>query len=239
MEGQARFEGTRWSVVSAARQGGSPAAEKALSELCRTYWFPLYAYVRHRGCSHHEAEDITQGFFCHLLSKDGLASVDREKGKFRSFLLSSVRHYLSNVRVREAAAKRGGGHETLSIDMTDADGRAKWEPVDPDSHERLYDRDWAVAVLSGVMRSLEDDYQARDRAEVFKALRPFVGDADRHASYASAATQLGTTEGNVKVQVHRLRRRFGEHLREQVRHTVSTEAEIDGELRHLMACFSE
>jgi DNA-directed RNA polymerase specialized sigma24 family protein len=233
------FEGTRWSVVLRARAGGdTPAAEAALAELCQAYWYPLYAFVRRGGIPHHEAQDLTQGYFLHLIGRDGLATVDPAKGRFRSFLLASLKHFLAHERDRAQALKRGGGQAPLPIDVSDGESRYAIEPADERTPEAAYERLWAMAVLDAALADLQQEYGGRGKADVFAALQPFLGGADAADSYASAARALQATEGNVKVMVHRLRRRFGELLRARVAHTVPSESEIDEELHYLMSCFA-
>ena len=236
---QMSFQGTRWSVVIAAKGKDSPDAERALSALCAIYWYPLYAFVRRSGCSHHKAEDMTQGFFCKLLSKDGLVNVDPEKGKFRTFLLVSMKHFLANERERAQAIKRGGDVTFLSIDMTDGEGRYEWEPVDSVTPDVLYERSWAMTLLNSVLMNLKTEYEAKGKTETFEALEHFVSGSSSVSSYAEVANLLKTSEGNIKVLVHRIRRRFGDILRERVANTVESESEIDGEITHLMSCFGK
>jgi RNA polymerase sigma-70 factor (ECF subfamily) len=238
MQAQASFQGTRWSVVIAARDKAAPGGDKALSELCRIYWYPLYAYVRASGHGHHQAEDMTQGFFLHLLGKDGLSRVDPGKGKFRSFLLVSMKHYLANEWERASAAKRGGGLAPLSIDMALGESKYQWEPAAPATPEVLYERSWALTVLDGVLKDLKGEYENKGKAETFDALERFVSCTEPEKSYAQVAAELKTSEGNVKVLVYRLRRRFAEILREHVADTVESDREIDEEIRCLMACFA-
>jgi RNA polymerase sigma-70 factor (ECF subfamily) len=233
------FQGTRWSVVIRARDGDSRAAEAALSELCRTYWYPLYAFVRRCGHAHHEAEDLTQGFFLHLIGKNGLAHVDPAKGKFRSFLLASVKHFLSNERDRAQALKRGGGEAPAPIDTAGGEDRYRREPADDRTPEDAYERMWAMTLLNETLADLQREYRDKGKADVWETLQPFLGGgAGPGDSYAGAARALRTTEGNVKVLVHRFRRRFGELLRDRVAHTVPSEPDVDEEIRHLMSCFA-
>jgi len=239
MHAQASFQGTRWSVVIAAQDKDSPDAEKALSELCAIYWYPLYVFVRRSGCSHHEAEDMTQGFFQNLLGKDGLANVDPKKGKFRSFLLVSMKHFLANERDRAKAIKRGGDITFLSIDMTAGEGRYEWEPVDSVTPDVLYERSWAMTLLDTVLMDLKAEYKIKGKTEIFEALEHFVSGSSPVTSYSEVAQLLETSEGNIKVLVHRIRRRFGDILRGHVAHTVESESEVDQEIRHLMSCFGK
>jgi len=235
---QAVFQGTRWSVVLNARGKESRVVQTALSELGRMYWYPLYVFARGFGHSHHEAEDLTQGFFEHLISKDGLANVGPEKGRFRSFLLSSMKHFMANERDRARALRRGGAHSVVSIDMPDAEGRYGCEPVDDLTPRDMYDRSWATTLLRDALNDLEQEYRARGKEVVFDALREFVTESGRGNSCADVGQSLKMSEGHVKVLIHRHRRRFGRLLRDRVAQTVQTEQDIDDEIRYLMSCFT-
>lgn len=223
------FAATRWTVVLTAGQSPSPQAGRALEELCRTYWYPLYAYVRRRGYDSHEAEDLTQDFFARLLAKNYLADVSREKGKFRSFLLASLKHFLANEWDRAQAKKRGGGHTIISLD---AETRYRQEPMDELSADKLLDRQWAIALLDQVLVRL-----ASEQVAGFEHLKVYLTAGTEAVPYTEVAVKLGTTEGAVKVAVHRLRRRYRKLLREEIAHTVASPAEIDDEIRHLFAVF--
>jgi RNA polymerase sigma factor (sigma-70 family) len=233
-----RFAATRWTVVLTAGHGPSPQAGRALEELCRTYWYPLYAYVRRRGHSPHEAEDLTQEFFARLLAKNYLADVHREKGKFRSFLLASLKHFLANEWDRARAAKRGGGQPHLSLDIQTAETRYRSEPADDLTAEKLLDRQWALAFLDRVLSRLQDEFVADGKGKQFAELKVWLTEGKGATSYAEVASRLGTTEGAAKVAVHRLRRRYRELLREEISDTVATPAEIEEEIRHLFAAFA-
>ncbi|HVM61987.1 MAG TPA: sigma-70 family RNA polymerase sigma factor [Verrucomicrobiae bacterium] len=232
-----RFAATRWTVVLTAGQGASPQAGRALEQLCRAYWYPLYAYVRRRGYDVHEAEDLTQEFFARLLAKNYLAGVDPSKGKFRSFLLASLKHFLANEWDRAHAAKRGGGQPLLPLDTQSAETRYRQEPADELTAEKLLERQWALALLDQVLDRLQAEFAADGKSEQFDQLKLFLTEGKGATSYAAMATKLGTTEGAVKVAVHRLRRRYRELLREEIAHTVASPAEIDEEIRHLFAAF--
>ena len=235
--GAGAFAGTRWSIVVKARSKDWDVAGKALSELCSIYWYPLYAFARRSGRNHHEAEDITQGLFLHLIGKDGLNSVDPRKGKFRSFLLIAMKHFMANEWHRSQAQKRGGGKTIVSIDMALGEGRYENEPVDTVKPEVLYDRGWAMTVLQTCINDLEEEYGSKGKHEVFSLLKDRIVGETRAVPYSVLAGELNMTEGNVKISIHRLRRRFGEILRDHVSHTVESESEIDEELRYLMSCF--
>lgn len=205
-----------------------------MEELCGTYWYPLYAYVRRCGYDSHEAEDLTQEFFARLLAKNYLADVDRAKGKFRSFLLASLKHFLANEWDRAQAKKRGGGHTIISLD---AETRYRQEPMDELSADKLLDRQWAIALLDQVLARLGAEYADAGKSEVFEQLKNSLTGNRDSIPYAAIAAKLDTTEGAVKVAVHRLRQRYRKLLREEIAHTVASPAEIDEEIRHLFAAF--
>lgn len=217
----------------AARDADEPAARDALSCLCKAYWYPLYAYIRRAGHSADAAQDLTQEFFTRLLERDFLAAVDRSRGRFRSFLLASCRHFLSNERDRERAQKRGGGRPVLSFQATDAETRYSREPVDDMTPDRLFERRWALTLLDRVLDRLCAEFHARGKTDQFEYLRRYlVGDSDAPA-YAEVARHLDSTPGAVKVLVHRLRQRYRELLREEIAPTVDTPDQVDEELRQL------
>ena len=234
-----QFAATRWTMVLTARRDQSPQATRALEELCQLYWFPLYAYVRRRGHDPHEAEDLTQEFFARLLAKNYLADADREKGKFRSFLLASLKHFLANEWDRVHAQKRGGRHPHISLDVRDAETRYQSEPADELSPDKLLDRQWAVAMLDQVLARLGAEYAADGKADVFEQLKNSLTGAKESIPYATIAANLGTTEAAIKVAVHRLRQRYRRLLREEIAHTVATPADINEELHHLFSAFSD
>jgi RNA polymerase sigma-70 factor (ECF subfamily) len=205
-----------------------------MGDLARLYWFPLYAYLRRKGHSPSEAEDLVQGFFARLLEKDALDAVDRSKGKFRSFLLASLKNFLSNERDKTQAAKRGGGRAMLSLDALDAEKRYAAQPVDEMTPERVFDRRWALAVLEQVLARLRQDYLARNQAEIFSALEHLLIGSDG-ATYGQIAGQLRMSESAVKVAAHRLRRRYRELLRQEIAQTVSEPRMVDEEIRQLLA----
>ena len=219
------FQQTRWSVIARAQGRDPAAAERALTELCLAYWYPVYSFVRRSGRGHHEAEDLTQGFLAHLIGGDGLAGVDRGKGKFRSFLLASAKNFLANERERAAARKRGGGCAVVSLDAAADEGRYLQEPADTATPESAYERNWALAVLGDTLNALRQEYVAAGKGVLFDALRGFLEGADPDRSYADAARSLQVSEGNVKSSVHRIAA-FGAVLRAQVAHTVESDSEI-------------
>jgi DNA-directed RNA polymerase specialized sigma24 family protein len=231
------FATTHWSLVVAARDRAEPGADDALAALCALYWYPLYAYIRRRGHGANEAHDLTQGFFTRLLKKDFLAAVDREKGKFRSFLLAACNHFLANERDRARACKRGGGRRVLSFNAADAEGRYLAEPADDLTPERLFERRWALALLQQVMTRLRDEFEARGKGRLFDRLRGFLV-GEKGAGYRRAADELGLSEGAIKVAVHRLRQRYRELLHEEIGRTVGGADEVEEEVRALFAALA-
>jgi RNA polymerase sigma factor (sigma-70 family) len=229
--GAARFQTTHWSVILRAGQG----AEEALLRLCRNYWTPLYAYTRRRGHPAHEAEDLTQSFFAHVLENRGFATVAPSKGRFRTFLLVSLKHFLDNEARKDRALKRGGDRFFVSWDALPPGARDAVEPFEQLPPEKLYDRQWALTLVSRVMKQLQKEYDAARKREVFDCLKGSLTGEAGTTSYQEIARELNMTEGAVKVSAHRLRRRFGELLREQIGRTVSDPGEIHDELREILA----
>ncbi len=228
------FVTTRWSVVLAAGLSSSEESEQALSHLCRAYWYPLYAFVRRQGRSPQDAEDLTQSFFAHLLEKKALGGVAKEKGKFRSFLLASLKNFLANDWDRQHAAKRGGKHSIISLDDDSAEDRYLREPSHDLTPEKQFEQSWALMILETVLQQLRKQYTASGKAHLFQALQEhLIG--DDNASYASAAAELGMKEGAVRMVALRMRRHFGYLLRSEIAHTVADPAQLEEELRHLVA----
>lgn len=229
------FATTHWSVVLLAGQRELPQAAEALECLCRAYWYPLYVFVRRQGNSPEVAQDLTQDFFCRLLEKNYLAKADPDCGKFRTFLLRSLKHFLVNEWKRAGRLKRGGGLEFLSIDTNEAENRYAAEvPAEPNP-DAEYEMRWAVTLIEHVLTALRQEFSAADKAALFEELKGFIWGDKSNASYMQIAAHLNLTEGNVKVAVHRLRRRFRELLRAEVANTVARPEDIDGELRHLIS----
>jgi RNA polymerase sigma factor (sigma-70 family) len=228
------FLTTHWSLVSAAGKDDTKAALDALEALCRAYWYPLYAYVRRRGHAAPDAQDLTQGFFAKLLSSDGLSHLDRRKGRFRAFLLASLKHYLTNQWDHATAQKRGGGTETIALDAVSAENRYDLEPVDEFSPERLYERRWALTVIDQVLAALTQEYATLGNATLFTQLRPTLPGGTKAPKYADIAARTGMSEGAVKVAVHRLRQRFRRLLQEQIAATVAAPEDVEDEVRHLL-----
>jgi RNA polymerase sigma-70 factor (ECF subfamily) len=228
-----RFATTRWSMVLAAGRSSSPKSQSALAELCETYWYPLYAFVRRKGYEAHDAQDLTQGFFALLLERNDVQSVRRERGKFRAFLIASLQHYLANEHDRRNARKRGGGRKLFSLDFAAAENRYSAEPADRRTPEDAYARQWALTLLERVQASLRDELAQQGKAAQWDRLHVFLAGDKATPLYSEAAVALGMTEGAVKTAVHRLRRRFGEQLRREIAETVSDPSAVDGELQEL------
>jgi len=229
----ARFPTTQWSVVLAARAGGSTAGREALESLCGAYWYPLYAYARSRGHDAEAARDLTQGFFTHLLERDFLQPVAPEKGRFRAFLLASFKNFLSHERERAQALKRGGTTVTVSMDGGEAEGRYRLEPADRLTPEQLFERRWGLTIMERAMQRLET--ASASRPAQFDKLRGYLTGAEADVAYREVAVELGLSEGAVKTAVHRLRKEYGRLLREEIAATLVDRDELDDELRHLLA----
>lgn len=227
------FATTRWSLVLTARDPKSAQAAEALENLCRTYWYPLYAFVRRQGCSPHDAQDLVQGFFGHLLSHDFLRGLSRDKGRFRAFLLVAMKNFLKDQRDKARAQKRGGGRPVISLDEMQAEERYRHEPADDLNSENIFERRWALMVLELALNRLRAEFDAAGKLALFEILRKFHGDETDAPSYAEAAAQLGMPENTLKSHVLRFRRRYRELLCEEVAHTVATPGEVAEELRHL------
>ena len=232
------FATTHWSVVLAAGQNRSDGAAKALEELCRTYWYPLYAYLRRKGYSEHDAQDLTQGFIFQLLERRSLEKVQPEKGKFRSFLLASLNYFLADVRDRTNAQKRGGGQELISLDFARAEEWYQIEPADRQNPETIYERGWAMTLLDEVLAKLARDFEDAGKGAVFSLLQPFLVEGSRGDSYRDVAVKTGLSEEAVKKSVQRMRQRYYELFRKEIAQTVASPAEIDAELRHLCTVLS-
>jgi RNA polymerase sigma factor (sigma-70 family) len=237
--GGAQFTPTHWSVVlAAADQTDTLHARDALEKLCRNYWLPIYVFVRRQGHSAHDAQDLTQEFFARLLEKNFLAGVQREKGRFRSFLLASVKHFLANEWDKARAQKRGGGQVPISIDADLAENSFGLEAVDTLTADRIFERRWALALLDLVLRHLREEYTRDGKGKQFNELKSTLTEGSRTVPYAEIATRLGASEGAVKVAVHRLRQRYRELLRAEISDTVANAAEVDDEIRNLFAALA-
>jgi RNA polymerase sigma-70 factor (ECF subfamily) len=232
---QREFTTTHWSVVLAAGRTSSPEATEALETLCHRYWYPLYAYVRRRGYGPQDAEDLTQGFFARLLAKNYVGQADRERGKFRTFLLSALNHFLADEWDRAHRLKRGGGQPLLSLDAAAAEERYTREPVDQFDAAKLFERRWATTLLERAMARLEQEYAERDQNQHFEGLRAFLVGDGGEATYAQAAPRLGLTVAAMKMAVSRMRARCRELLREEIAQTVAGPREAEEEYRALVA----
>jgi len=229
----AAFVTTHWSVVLTAGRSDTTRARAALARLCQTYWYPLYAYVRRRGYSGVDAEDLTQGFFAQLLERQSLASADPSRGRFRSFILTTMNHFLATEREKARAQKRGGGAPILSLDLAAAERRYDLEPADDSSPDKVFDKQWALALLNEVVSRLENEYRLDDKPALFAALKETLAGTRESQPYAVLAARLGMKEGAVKVAVHRLRKRYRELLQEEIANTVASPEEVQEEMRHL------
>ncbi len=229
---QHRFATTHWSLVVAAGKNADPAAHEALTTLCEDYWYPLYAYIRRRGYQPAEAQDLAQGFFLQLMERNVVQAADQARGRFRSFLLGSLDHYVANQWRHDQAQKRGSGR-IRSLDVEEGERRYRLEPADAMTPERIYERRWAMTLLNKAVESLRDEYLQSSKLHVFEALKAYLGGQESTVPYRDLAEQLGTSEGAVKVAVHRLRQRCRDSLRRTIANTVATEEEIDEELRYL------
>jgi RNA polymerase sigma-70 factor (ECF subfamily) len=237
--GAARFHTTRWSIVRAAGQRSSPDAAAALATLCGVYWYPLYAYVRRKGHSPDDAQDLTQSFFARLLEKNVAGKADCSRGKFRSFLLASLDHFLANEWRRGAAYMRGGGRFAVSLDFADGETRYRLELTHELTAERIYQRRWALTLLEGTLTKLRDEFAEGGKLDVFEHLKPYLGGNENTVPYRQIAEALDKTEGAIKVAVHRLRERCRELLRSEIAQTVSSPEEVDEELRDLFEAVAQ
>ena len=236
--GQPAFVTTHWSVVVAAGRNDTARARDALARLCQTYWHPLYAYVRRLGHSPPDAQDLTQEFFARLLEKNYLAGADESRGRFRSFLLASLKHFLANEWDKASAQKRGGGQTLIPIDFNAAETSCCFEPADNTTPEKIFERRWALTLLDQVLRRLRAEHVRDGKEKLFEQLKSTLTEASRSVAYAEIARRLDTTEGAVKVAVHRLRQRYREVLRAEIAETVASPGEVEDELRNLFAALS-
>jgi RNA polymerase sigma-70 factor (ECF subfamily) len=228
------FATTHWSVVLAAGQAASPDARTALETLCRTYWLPLYSYVRRRGYDPHDALDLTQGFFALLLERNDFAIADPQRGRFRSFLLASLNHFLANEHPRASAAKRGGGCVIISLDDDSAEQRYGSELLTELSPDKLYEQRWAMAVMLQGLADLQREMENSGKGKHFQELKDFLTREPSPGEYDRVGAILRISAGTVAVAVHRLRQRYRELVRAAVAETVSSPAEIDDEMRYLL-----
>ena len=236
--GKQRFATTHWSVISAAGKSSSPQQKQALETLCQSYWFPLYAYLRRRGYDTHQAEDLTQAFFAHILEKKDLGTADPKCGKFRSFLLVRLKYFLSDERDRAQAKKRGGGKKVLSLSIQNAEGQYALEPAIQLSPEMLFEKSWALTVLERTMGRLEAEMAEKNKQKLFDFLKVYLTTDNDVIPYQDMAAELKMTEGSVRVAVHRLRRQYRKLLRDEVAQTVGDEDQIDEEMGCLFAALA-
>jgi len=229
------FTTTHWSAVLLAGGERSAEADRALEDLCRAYWYPLYAYVRRQGYSSEDAQDLVQDFFARLLKRNYLRLADRNRGHFRTFMLTSLKHFLINEWSKANRGKRGGGQKVLSLDEEMAESRFAAEPAVDRPPDTLYDSGWAAILLDRALTALHTEFEQSGKQDLFNSLKVFVWGEKNAMSYAAIGEQLGMTGGAVKVAVHRLRQRYGELLRAEVAQTVTTTVEVDEELRYLIS----
>jgi len=234
----AHFPTTQWSRVTTAAGRDDGEAREALAMLCQSYWYPIYAFVRHRGFSPEQAQDRTQDFFAYVLERDLIAKADPARGRFRAFLRTVCARHLSDDRDRENAAKRGGGRPMLAIDPLDAERRYGLEPAHELTAERIFDRTWALTLLGHVVDKLRREYEDAGRSSRFEELIAVLTRDPKTDPYAEIARRLGTNEGNIRVSVHRLRRRYGLLLREEIAATVGDAAQVDDEIEALFAALA-
>jgi RNA polymerase sigma-70 factor (ECF subfamily) len=234
--GPREFATTQWSLVVAARpdEASETRARKALEQLCRAYWYPLYAFVRYRGYSSDDARDLTQAFFARILETGGFASADPGRGRFRSYLLGAMKHFLANEWRRERAQKRGGQVQFIEWDALDPEARYAKAPKQPDSPEQLFDREWALETVAGALQSLRAEMARAGKGEQFDALKGSLTGEDE-SPREELAVRMGMTEGALRVAVHRLRQRYRKLLRASIAETVGSKADLDDEMRYLVA----
>jgi RNA polymerase sigma-70 factor (ECF subfamily) len=238
VSGAGRFATTHWSVVLQAGQPGAPGYQQALETLCRGYWFPLYAYLRRHGYDSHQAEDYTQAFFCRVLEKQVLRLADSKRGRFRSFLLATLKNFLADERDRARAQKRGGGRKLLSIDFNEAENQYALEPAERLSPEKLFDKSWALTVLERTMACLKAELAGKNKKELFDHLKIYLTAEKGSIPYRDTAAELNMTEAAVRTAVHRLRRHYRKSLRDEIAHTIDTEDQIDEEIDDLFAALA-
>jgi RNA polymerase sigma-70 factor (ECF subfamily) len=232
--GAVAFATTHWSVVLTA-QGESPAAQDALETLCRTYWRPIYSFLRRQGAGTEDAEDLTQGFFAQLLERKRFDAVRKEKGRLRSYLLGALKYFLADEQRRAMAIKRGKGQRLIPLEELRAGEGIEMEPADPVTPEMIYERRWASTVLELVLSRLKDEYRAAGNSALFDSLKELLPDEPGAPSQADIATRLGITENAVRQAFHRFRQRYQLLMREEIAHTVATSGDIEDELRHLIS----
>jgi RNA polymerase sigma-70 factor (ECF subfamily) len=235
----AQFTTTHWSVVLNASQGTSLSAPEAMERLCRTYWYPLHAFVRRSGYDPESAKDLTQSFFETLIRKDYLKNVDRAKGRFRSFLLAALKHFLANEWDRRQTVRRGGQYRFVELDESRIEACEPQDAASPLTPEKLYERRWALTVLDTAKAKLAAEYHASGKGQLFETLKVYLTGETGQSPYAEVASHLKLSVDAVKKAVERLRRRYGEFLRDEIAHTVAHPSEIEDEIRHLRRVLAE
>jgi len=235
---RAQFTTTHWSVVLSAGRANSPKARDALEKLCHAYGFPLYAFVRRKGFDAAEAQDLTQEFFVHLLERQDLATVHPDKGKFRTFLLIALSHFLANEWERLRTEKRGGKLVFISLEEAAAENHYQSEPATDLTPEKMFERRWAIALLDQALARLRDEAESAGKGQLFDELKIFISGRAEAGDYADAAKRLAMTQVAVRVAVHRLRQRYRDSLRHEIAQTVGSREEVDEEIRHLFTAFS-
>lgn len=231
------FATTRWSLVQDAHSF-SDSSQNALETLCSSYWYPLYAFVRRKGVSPDDAQDVTQSFIAELLNRQSLKRAEPARGRFRAFLLGALNKFLAEWRRQSLAQKRGGGRMHFSIDWNSAEDRYLSEPAHQMTPERIFDRRWALTVLDTTLNELRKAYQSSDKSELFKAIEPYITSGGDQLPYSAIAESLNTSEGAIKVAVHRLRKKYREKLRAEIAQTVNSEADLEQEIAHLFDALS-
>jgi RNA polymerase sigma-70 factor (ECF subfamily) len=232
------FATTHWTVVLAAGRRHTPQADGALEELCRTYWFPLYAYVRRRGHTKEDAEDLVQAFFARFLEKNYLAGLSAERGRFRAFLLASLKHFLINQWKKSQRLKRGGGEVNLSLDWETADTKFQVASTSEPSPDQAFDREWALALLAKVIERLQTECAADGKGKLFAQLKNFLTAGKSETAQTEVAQALGMEEGSVRVAIHRLRKRYRALLRDEIAQTLADDSQVDAEMRALFGAFA-
>lgn len=231
---QWKFATTSWTQVLAAREAPSSESRQALEALCKSYWYPLYAFIRRQGVDAEESRDLTQAYFAQLIEKGYLDDFDPSLGRFRVFLKASVKHFLSKEREKARTWKRGGQSVIVSLDAEDIEGRYRMEPVDRLTPEEIDERRWALTILEHVLEKLREDFKGESREQEFERLKTFLTGEEPKLPYREVAAELATSEAAVKTSVHRLRKRFGDLLRQEIAETVASPEEVDDEVRHLL-----
>lgn len=233
------FATTHWSLVLSARNLESPESKQAIATLCEAYWYPLYAYLRRHGHDSGEAADLTQGFFARMLEKKTFERIAPNAGKFRSFLITALKHFVANERDRARAKKRGGGQEVFSLDFHSAESQYALEPVDEHSPDKMFDRIWAHTVLNHTMERLEAESKAKEKQKLFDQLKVYLSAEASTVPCREIAAKMDMTEGAIRVAVHRLRKRCRELLRAEIAQAVASDDQIDDEIRGLFAALGQ